>query len=151
MRKTARIFAALLCVPLLAGCGGAAHLLPQVSEGETNRALSEINAAPGLETHQRSLSQSRATVFRFAKRLQDAAGPVCAQLEEANCVFNVDFDGKDEMNAYASGEDKIVFFQGLAKYMESEDEFAAVIAHEMGHHIADHIDKAKAISSSAVF
>ena len=126
---------------LLAGCGGAAHLLPQVSEGETYRALSEINAAPDLKIHHCSLTQSRATVFRIAKRLQDAAGPVCAQLEESNCVFNVVFDGKDEMNAYATGDNKIVFFQGLAKYMESEDEFAAVIAHEMGHHIADHIDK----------
>ena len=31
------------------------------------------------------------------------------------------------MNAYATGENKIVFFQGLAKYLQSEDEFAAVI------------------------
>ena len=143
MNKYVRKFTAAAAMLALAGCGGAAHLLPQVSEGETNRALSEIEAAPALQIHQRSATKARGIVFETAKRLEDAAGPVCDQLEETVCVFNIQFNDADEMNAYATGENKIVFFQGLAKYLQSEDEFAAVIAHEMGHHIADHIDKSQ--------
>jgi len=143
MKKYARLLLAVITAVTLAGCSGAAHLLPQVSEVDTNRALSEINAAPELQTYQRPISESRSIMFDSARRLQNAAGPVCAQLEESTCAFNVVFNSDDEMNAYASGENKIVFFQGLAKYLQSEDEFAAVIAHEMGHHIADHIDKSQ--------
>ena len=143
MNKYFRSLTAAAAMLTLAGCGGAAHLLPQVSERETNRALSEIEAAPALETHQRSVTKARGIVFETAKRLENAARPVCDQLEETVCVFNVQFNGADEMNAYATGENKIVFFQGLAKYLQNEDEFAAVIAHEMGRHIADHIDKSQ--------
>ena len=89
MNKYVRNFAAAVALLALAACGGSAHLLPHVSEGETNRALSEIEAAPALQTHQRSATEASSIVFETTKRLEDAAGPVCDQLEETLCVFNV--------------------------------------------------------------
>ena len=38
-------------------------------------------------------------------------------------------------------KNQIVIHNGLAQYLQTEDEFAVVIAHEMGHHIAHHYDK----------
>jgi predicted Zn-dependent protease len=39
-------------------------------------------------------------------------------------------------------KNQIVLYNGLAQYLDSEDEFAAVLAHEMGHDIAGHYEKA---------
>ncbi|MBQ7449971.1 M48 family metallopeptidase [bacterium] len=38
-----------------------------------------------------------------------------------------------EANAYTNVADEIVLYTGILKYVETEDELAAVIAHELGH------------------
>lgn len=125
----------------LNGCAGATHRVPLVSDGEIATASSEIAAAPGLAPVHRSMAENRELVIRVASRLQKAAGPLCANAGYTPCIFRVDFDPSDEVNAYASGTDQIVINNGLVQYLETEDEVAAVVAHEMGHHIAGHIDK----------
>lgn len=125
----------------LAACAGSMHRLPLISQDEVIEAGSEITAAPDLHTVRRTSGQNQALVVRAAERLQKAAYALCNQVGHSPCRFEVVFDPSDEVNAYASGTDKIVIFEGLVKYLETEDEVAAVVAHEMGHHIAGHIDK----------
>lgn len=42
------------------------------------------------------------------------------------------------VNAYASKGYKVVIYKGLLQYLANSDEMAAVVAHEMGHHLAKH-------------
>jgi predicted Zn-dependent protease len=136
----------LLLAPLalgagLSACAGAIHQLPVVSEADVNRATSEIQNAEALGAYKRSPAENAAIVRRVAAKLQQAAGPICRHVESPTCYFNVVFDPSDEINAYADGTNRITINQGLAKYLETDSEFAAVIAHEMGHHMNDHITK----------
>ena len=125
----------------LTACAGAIHQLPIVSDADVNRATSEIQNADGLDATKRSPAENAAIVRRVAARLQQAAGPVCRHVESPTCTFQVVFDPSDELDAYAYGSNRITITQGLAKYLETDSEFATVIAHEMGHHMNDHITK----------
>lgn len=47
------------------------------------------------------------------------------------------------INAYATGEGRIVVFKGVVDYAPSDEELSLVIAHEMSHHIANHISESR--------
>jgi len=132
----------------LAACAGSMHQLPLISENEVIQASNEITDAPALHTVRRTTGQNQALVLRAAARLQKAAYPLCNQVGHSPCRFDVVFDPSDEVNAYASGTDQIVIYEGLVKFLETEDEVAAVVAHEMGHHIAGHLDKTQMNASA---
>ena len=52
-------------------------------------------------------------------------------------VFHVD----DELiNAYYIGNGKIILFDGLLKELESDDQLAALTAHEIGHGVKEHLN-----------
>ncbi len=55
--------------------------------------------------------------------------------------FDIAYSEDDDINAYASPPNRIAVNHGLVRYLHTEDEVAAVLAHEMGHHLADRIDK----------
>jgi predicted Zn-dependent protease len=140
--RTARLVLAALALGLgLSACAGAIHQLPVVSEADVNRATSEIEHADSLASTKRTPAQNAVIVRRVANRLEAAAAPICGHVESPTCRFNVVFDPSDEVNAYADGTNRITINQGLAQYLETDSEFAAVIAHEMGHHMSDHITK----------
>lgn len=48
---------------------------------------------------------------------------------------------KEDANAYANIKDEIAVYKGLLKYVETEDELAYVIGHEMGHVSKSHVKK----------
>ncbi len=127
----------------VSACAGSMHRLPLISQEDVLHASDEIAAAPDLHTVRRTSGQNQALVQRAAQRLQNAVFALCNQTGHSPCRFEVVFDPSDEVNAYASGTDRIVIYEGLVKYLKTEDEVAAVIAHEMGHHIAGHIDKSQ--------
>src|SRR5574344_57076 len=53
----------------------------------------------------------------------------------------------EEVNAYANINKEVYVFKGLLKYVENDDELAAVISHELGHIINAHIQKQSIISA----
>lgn len=48
---------------------------------------------------------------------------------------------REDANAYAKIKDEIAVYKGLLKYVETEDELAYVIGHEMGHVSKSHVKK----------
>lgn len=59
---------------------------------------------------------------------------------------SLQLEDKDETNAYITIEDgkyKIVVFQGLLDVMDTEDQIAGVIAHEIGHGMHGHLESAQ--------
>ena len=73
----AKFGAAVLLAGVLAGCAGASHQLPQVSEAESRAALQQINAAPSLVTTQRTAHENEVIARRVLSRLQAKAQPIC--------------------------------------------------------------------------
>lgn len=52
-------------------------------------------------------------------------------------IYHVD----DELiNAYYIGDGRIILFEGLVSLLESDDQLAALIAHEIGHGVEGHLD-----------
>jgi predicted Zn-dependent protease len=130
---------AISCVT--GSCAGSDHQLPVVSEKEHAQAEQKILSAPNLSPTTRTAEENEQIARRVTKRLQSAAAPICRSTERGHCWYTLEFKPDGQINAYTF-KNHIVLFNGLAQYLETDDEFAAVLGHEMGHDIAGHYEKA---------
>ena len=130
----------LMAAGLVAGCAGAGHQLPAFSEQDSARAAQEIVAAPDLTPTTRTAFENEQIARSVLRKLQTAARPVCAATGRGRCWYTLEFSPKGQMSAYVV-KNQIVMFNGLTQYLEMEDEFALVLAHEMGHDISGHYEK----------
>lgn len=123
----------------LTACAGSAYQLPMVHDHDVGRMQQKIAAqqAP-LKIYERSDRTYEQMVSSITNRLMSTAQPLCSLSEYPECYFQVSYSSDDTVNAYASEGYKITIFRGLLQYLETEDEIATVIAHEMGHHLAHH-------------
>lgn len=55
--------------------------------------------------------------------------------------FKVHYVKEDLVNAYYIGSGNIMLFDGLLKKLETEDQLAALIAHEIGHAVKEHLSE----------
>ena len=69
-----------------------------------------------------------ARVNRVSLRIAEAIGPEMPDAEWEFVLFE-----DDSANAFAMPGGKIAVFTGLLKYVESDDELAAVVGHEIAH------------------
>lgn len=53
----------------------------------------------------------------------------------------------DEINAFANVDKEICVYTGLLKFVDSDSELAAVIAHEIGHIVNNHVTKQNVINT----
>ena len=123
----------------LAACAGSAYQLPQVSDAEVNALEQDFatNDAP-LKKYKRSDSHYQKRLTRISNNLLNHVEPLCAVSDYPDCHFEVVYDNSAEVNAYASEGYKVTIFKGLLDYLKNDDEMAAVVAHEIGHHLANH-------------
>lgn len=99
----------------------------------------------GLSDLDRRLRDGGSNSFRVARGFADESPeehlaevtglPVCG---EAPVVL----DGDSTTNAFTDGEN-IYLTQGMMGFVESDDELAMVVAHELGHIVAGHVQKKK--------
>ena len=128
----------------LAGCSGADFVLPELSDADVYRAsLTVGSASSDLPKHLRTEAESRELLQRIAGRLQASAPALCQHAKAESCRINVTYSRDGEVNAYASGTNSVVVQRGLLNLLQSEDEVAAVVAHEFGHHLGRHIEEKK--------
>jgi predicted Zn-dependent protease len=123
------------------GCGGTAFELPPVTDREALLAAQEIDADPTLPQFPRSNAQYRETVSRLERQLTARVASICARAETEECRFTFHYVADDEVNAFTDEGGQIYLHRGLMDYLESDEEIAAVMAHEMGHQIAGHVDE----------
>ena len=140
MDRTIKSCLILITASFLAGCAGAGHQLPAFSQADSASAAQEIAASAGLMPTIRTVAENERITRGVLRNLQTAAQPVCAVTDRGSCWYTLEFSPEGEMNAYVI-KNQIVMYNGLAQYLESEDEFAVVMAHEMGHHISGHYEK----------
>jgi len=123
------------------GCGGAAFKLPPVSDREALLAAEEIDADPNLPLFPRSDAYYRETIGRLGRQLTERVAAICARAETEKCRFTFRYVDDDEVNAHVDGEAQIFLHRGLLEYLQADEEIAAVMAHEMSHQIAGHVDE----------
>jgi predicted Zn-dependent protease len=126
-------------VLLLSACTGSAHQLPQVSSAEMTAVQHEFEKKKlPARIYERSDAANRALIAGASRRLAASAKPLCVHTGYASCYFQTLYNPGGTVNAFASGKGKITIYRGLMRYLGSEEEVAAVVAHEMGHHLANH-------------
>ncbi|TPG57102.1 hypothetical protein EAH89_11580 [Roseomonas nepalensis] len=142
----------LLAAVALAGCG-TQHALPSVTAEEVRNAAQTIAAAPVLTASPRDPVQDGPMLERVTARLAPPAEPFCDAYLGRACAFQVVLDaspsGAATMSAEASGAGRITVSTGMLRAMATDDETAAVVAHEMGHHLAGHLARGLARGSAA--
>jgi predicted Zn-dependent protease len=127
----------------LQGCGGTAFTLPPVTDNEALLAARELEADPSLPQFPRSRSYYQDTIRRLDAQLTRNVRALCTRAETDECRFVFHYVDDDEVNAFADEGGQIYLHRGLLDYLETDEEIAAVMAHEMGHQIADHVDEDK--------
>lgn len=141
MRAAGKAWVVVATGLALHGCGGTLFQLPPVTEGEALRAAQAVDADPSLPLFQRSDAAYRAMVDRLGAQLVRNVGPLCALAETNGCRFRFTYVADDEVNAFTGEGGRIYLHRGLLDYLGTEDEIAAVMAHEMGHRIGNHIEE----------
>ena len=122
-----KIFVVLIAGWIAAGCAGADHELPVVSEEEHGQATQKILTAPNLSPTTRTTQENERIARRVTQKLQAVAKPICRSTERGRCWYTLQFKPEGEVNAYVF-KNQIVLYDGLAQYLDTEDEFAAVLA-----------------------
>src|SRR5262245_39247545 len=125
----------------LQGCGGTAFMLPPVTDNEAVLAARELEADPSLPQFPRSRSYYQDTIRRLDAQLTKNVHGLCVRAETTECRFVFHYENDDEVNAYTGEGGHIYLHRGLLDYLESDEEIAAVMAHEMGHQVGNHVDE----------
>ncbi len=143
---TVRRVAIVGVLSLISACSGIQHLLPEADQLAFDSAVREIDAYPQpvggnyIET-----AEAKAKLAQVYEKLRPAARQVCEFVDEQEtCWWDVEYSSESEFGAYATKKNQIVVQHGLLEQISSDSELALVVAHEIGHHIADHIDESKA-------
>ena len=123
------------------GCGGTAFVLPPVSDQEALLAARQIEADPDLPRFQRSRAYYREAIDRIERQLTERVASICVRAETKQCRFYFHYVDDDEVNAFTDEAGHIYLHRGLLDYLETDEEIAAVIAHEMSHQIAGHVEE----------
>lgn len=127
--------AATILLLALAGCG-TRHALPTPSAEEVGAAAALIAQASPLAPSTRPASEDAALLSRATARVTSAAEPLCAA-------------GTGRLSAEASGRGRVTISAGMLRVLDTEEEVAAVLAHEFGHHLAGHLGRGLARGSVA--
>lgn len=130
---------------LLAACSGIQHETPQTDAADEQAALVEINS---FSANNAVYSMSEGTANKLLRdvyeQLKPSAKEICRSVDENRvCAWVVSYSSLREYNAVALEGNAVVVFHGIITATDSNDELAFVLAHELGHHIADHIDETR--------
>ncbi len=141
----ARAAALSLALLALVACSGVDR--PGVpatgAERQEARRLLQASAIP----QQRRLGEAaqHALLARVVRHIRPAAHRVCLRMQGANCGAILTRrpvrSRSRQINAHVDGSHRVTMNAGLLSAAGSDQEIAAVLAHEYGHVIADHVDK----------
>ena len=133
------MLAALLGACLLCDCSGAVHPLPALTNSQLNLAQEEVRASVGPLQRQNVTDEDATQVLRVAiERIRPAAVQLCREMAIGDCRWTIRASSDRSLNATAGPQGLIVINRGVMEYAANEEEVAVVIAHEIGHHAADH-------------
>ena len=139
-----RMIASLI---FLQGCG-VTYQLPIPTNSALIQAANEIRAASAREPVSVTLNNAERRIAEIEQRLQPATRELCFDLRErasTDCrAWQISVIDEDEVNAYATGTNEVVIHRGVIEYARHDAEIALVIAHELSHHLLNHLNESAA-------
>lgn len=135
-----------LMVVILLGSTGCATTQYGINTGISNTqaesAKHEIqNSTPPVPVYI-SDEDAEKKVYEIYGKLLPVAVSICRSMgENSACSWDIYYSSKNDLNAFAAGSNKVVIQRGVLRYAKTDDEIAAVIAHELSHHAANHIQE----------
>lgn len=83
----------------------------------------------------------------LALKRVNTIGTKILKANNINHVIEFKVSAEDTINAYANIDKEIYVYKGLLEYVDTDDELAGVISHEMGHIINGHCAKQGVLNS----
>ncbi|MYE00112.1 MAG: M48 family metalloprotease [Alphaproteobacteria bacterium] len=140
-----RAIPATLLALFLAACSGVDRPGVPATGAEKQEARRLLQAGAIPRNRQLDEAAQHASLARVVRHIRPAAHRVCQRMKGANCgaiLTRSPVRSRDrEINAHVDGSHRVTMNAGLLAAAGSDEEIAAVLAHEYGHVIADHIDK----------
>lgn len=105
--------------------------------------INEINNYKYTRSSVKSAAQAHDLVEAIHFKIFKPVKELCEieEIDDKECKWSISIIRSPEFNAYASRGNKITLTSGIIDSLSSEDELAFIIAHEIGHHLYDHVDK----------
>jgi Zn-dependent protease with chaperone function len=130
---------------LALGCSGIQHQAPEAKPDEVQLALAEIDAYRAEpQENPMSAEEARYRLSDVYLKIKPAATETCRHVGESRaCAWYVGYGEADSYNAVAMDGNRVVVFHDIIADTDNDDELAFVVAHELGHHIADHLSESK--------
>ncbi len=145
----------ILAVCLIAALGGCAQpVLDIAAPKEHHKAAATTVLASNISPN-RNLARAEMTpaVARIIERVRASAYAHCVVLDlpeercglmmcsERPCAMVTVYSDEPGINALADARDEVSLFGGLVSNMGSDEEIAAVLAHELAHVMFGHVEK----------
>lgn len=135
-----RSFVALSGACFVCGCAGAVHRLPSISSSNLSLAQSEVQGGGGAPQRRAVTDEEVVATLRSALgRIRPPADQVCREMNVGVCEWKFRALRDRSMNAGAGPNGLIVINRGIVEYAANDEEVALVIAHEIGHQVANHV------------
>ena len=136
---------AVFLAVFLAACSGVDRPGVPATGAEKQEARQLLRAGAVPRPRQLDEAGQRASLARVTRHIRPAAHRVCVRMKGANCgailALNPVRSRDRQINAHVDGSHRVTMNAGLLRAAGSDEEIAAVLAHEYGHVIADHVDK----------
>lgn len=118
---------------LVSQCAAATYILPDLDRSEVEEAQAYIDRAVEPIKADRSLDDLASKTARTAEALRSVMAPFCAHIKSSNCDFRYQIVTGQGANAFVDEQGLVSITVDLLRYLDDEDEIAAVMAHEISH------------------
>jgi Zn-dependent protease with chaperone function len=127
-------------VLFISGCASSS-----LKKHDVSQAAIEEEAKIQEKLAQEQLYKLRKRLQRVELKLAPQVRQLCSYLsdgQKGGCYFPVEVEDSQEINAFTNGE-KVVFYSGIIKMLDKDEELAVVLGHEYAHAMLLHINKQK--------
>ena len=142
MKRTWNIGVILWIAVMLPGCASLGVYNAATERREFIFIPTDYEVKMGRDVHQQIAVQYKMSTRRDALARVQRIGEKLAQVSDRqDYEYSFYLIEKDDVNAFTTPGGNIYFFTGLLDKLKSDDEVAAVLAHEIGHCAARHTIK----------
>lgn len=132
---------------MLTACVQPTTYTPEVTQEELaaeeihqQQMADQIKAQGGAPKKWKQVPGMRKQLTRVAERIEAAGADMCRELgiqNDRDCYYYFTYKQDPALNAYADGE-KVVVFTGMMNFVESDEELALILSHELAHNMLGH-------------
>lgn len=148
MRHAPSLHALLTATAMLAlaSCAAPVSQTPGIDrtelsrEAQTQAEMAKRGREASVSTSSASMADRQKRLAPIVRRVTEAGKQFCGRFVKVkgDCVYPVEIESKGVLNAYANGQ-KMVVDAKMMDFLASDDELAAVVAHEYAHNLMNHV------------